>query len=49
MENYSIAMFTNAGWDPIEVYAILRKVRRELINPGIYAYIRAYVPRILIL
>jgi SAM-dependent methyltransferase len=44
MENYSMAMFTKSGWDPIEVHALLGKVRRELLNPGIHTFIRAYVP-----
>lgn len=43
MENYSIAMFTKSGWHPIEVHALMEKVRRELLNPGIHAFIRAYV------
>jgi SAM-dependent methyltransferase len=49
MENYSILMFTKAGWDPIEVHALLGKVRKDLMNPGIHTYIKAYVPPLLIL
>jgi hypothetical protein len=44
MENYSIAMFTKAGWNQTEVHALLGKVRRELLNPGIHTSIRAYAP-----
>jgi hypothetical protein len=41
MENYSIGLFTRAGWDPVEVHAMLGKVRREIQNPGIHAFTRA--------
>lgn len=43
MENYSMALFTKAGWDPIEVHALLGHVRKEIQNPAIHSFTKAYV------
>ena len=48
MENYSMALFTKSGWSPVEVHALLGNVRKELLNPGIHTFIRAYVLLLLI-
>jgi hypothetical protein len=41
VENYTIALFTRGGWDPISVHAMLGGVRKELLNPRIHAFTRA--------
>ena len=41
MENYSMGLFTKAGWTPTEVHAMLGNVRAEIRNPKIHAFTRA--------
>jgi SAM-dependent methyltransferase len=41
MENYSIALFTKAGWDPTEVHALLGEVRKEIKDPKTHLFTRA--------
>ncbi|RDW57393.1 UMTA methyltransferase family protein [Coleophoma crateriformis] len=41
IENYTLALFTKAGWDPISVHAMLGGVRKELLDPRIHAFTRA--------
>lgn len=41
VENYTMALFTKAGWDPISVHAMLGGVRKELLDPKIHAFTRA--------
>jgi SAM-dependent methyltransferase len=41
VENYTLALFTKAGWDETSVHAMLGGVRQELLNPRIHAFTRA--------
>lgn len=42
MENYSLALFTRAGWTATEVHALLGLVRKEIMNPKIHSFTRAW-------
>lgn len=42
VENYTLALFTKAGWDETSVHAMLGGVRQELLNPRIHAFTRAW-------
>lgn len=41
IENYTMALFTRAGWGPVSVHAMLGGVRKELLDPKIHAFTRA--------
>ncbi|TVY25620.1 Secondary metabolism regulator LAE1 [Lachnellula hyalina] len=41
MENYSMMLFTKAGWEATSVHALLGKVRTELKDPGMHTFTRA--------
>lgn len=41
VENYTMALFTRAGWDVVGVHAMLGGVRKELLDPKIHAFTRA--------
>lgn len=41
MENYSIGLFTKAGWSALEVHALLGSVRKEIQDPRIHLFTRA--------
>jgi SAM-dependent methyltransferase len=41
VENYTMALFTRAGWDATSVHAMLGGVRKELLDPKIHAFTRA--------
>lgn len=41
VENYTLMLFTKAGWDETSVQAMLGGVRRELLDPRIHAFTRA--------
>jgi hypothetical protein len=42
MENYSLGLFTKAGWTATEVHAMLGQVRGEILNPKIHSFTRAW-------
>jgi len=42
VENYTLMLFTKAGWNETSVRAMLGGVRRELLDPGIHAFTRAW-------
>lgn len=41
VENYTLMLFTKAGWDETSVHAMLGEVRKDLNNPRIHAFTRA--------
>lgn len=41
VENYTLMLFTKAGWDETSVHAMLGGVRRELLDSRIHAFTRA--------
>lgn len=41
VENYTLMLFTKAGWDETSVHAMLGGVRRDLLDPKIHAFTRA--------
>jgi SAM-dependent methyltransferase len=41
MENYSMMLFTKAGWDPTSVHALLGKVKAELKDTRMHTFTRA--------
>lgn len=41
MENYSMMLFTRAGWDPAAVHALLREVEREVQDPMMHSFTKA--------
>ncbi|KIM94449.1 hypothetical protein OIDMADRAFT_136312 [Oidiodendron maius Zn] len=42
MENYSMALFTKAGWTDIGVHAMLGDVRQEITDPRVHSFTRAW-------
>lgn len=42
MENYSMGLFTRAGWTATEVHAMLGLVRGEIMDPKIHSFTRAW-------
>lgn len=42
MENYSIGLFTKAGWEAAEVHAMLGRVRSEITDPKVHSFTRAW-------
>lgn len=42
MENYSMGLFTKAGWGATEVHAMLGLVRSEITNPKVHSFTRAW-------
>ncbi|RQM05637.1 hypothetical protein DH86_00003415, partial [Scytalidium sp. 3C] len=42
VENYTMALFTKAGWDATSVHAMVGGVRKELLDSRIHAFTRAW-------
>jgi hypothetical protein len=42
MENYSMGLFTKAGWEPTELHAMLGRVRAKIIDPKVHSFTRAW-------
>jgi hypothetical protein len=41
MENYTMALFTRNGWQPIEVQVLLAHVRKEVLSNKMHTYTKA--------
>lgn len=42
IENYSIQLFTKAGWSKTGVHAMLGQVRARITDPKVYSFTRAW-------
>jgi hypothetical protein len=42
MVNYSVGLFTKAGWSETEVHAMLGQVRTEITDPKVHIFTRAW-------
>lgn len=42
IENYSIGLFTKAGWEATDVHAMLEQVRAEITDPRVHSFTRAW-------
>jgi len=42
MENYSMGLFTNAGWGGEQVRVMIARVRSEITDPKVHSFTRAW-------